>query len=389
MFKYSSSAMINFKKLFSRLKNEDQKIYLCLSGGGVRAMAFHTGVLKYLAQNEMFNKIDSISSVSAGSLLTGFIFSKNNLYWPEDQSFLNETLPLIKETLLSGDLLKKMKNITFEPNIDSWFNRANRLSACIKEVWGIEQQMGDVFSGPNWIINTTCAETGTRFYFFGRNFIGYRYGRFDSSNIYISDALAMSSALPFYIGPYVLKTGEFNWDYSLDDVAPDEDNIQEKFEKIHILDGGIYDNTGLEAFLAMGKGFRKADYKSGLFILSDASEVLREQNSSDWLEISSSGRSKKIMANQVRSLRMRNFHGYLERGDISGYYLRLGDNYFDRQLVRGQLSSGWSNDSIIDSKVGKHVSQLETGLQPLSERDFDGLVSYGYELLRLKKRIFP
>ena len=71
--------MINFKKLFSRLKNEDQKIYLCLSGGGVRAMAFHTGVLKYLAQNEMFNKIDSISSVSAGSLLTGFIFSKNNL----------------------------------------------------------------------------------------------------------------------------------------------------------------------------------------------------------------------------------------------------------------------------------------------------------------------
>ncbi len=381
--------MIDFKKLFARLKNEDKKIYLCLSGGGVRAMAFHTGVLKYLAQNQMLNRIDSISSVSAGSLLTGFIFSKNNLCWPEDQSFIDETLPLIKDTLLSGDLLKKMKDITFEPNVDSWFNRANRLSACIKEVWGIKQQMGDIFSGPNWIINTTCAETGTRFYFFGRNFIGYRYGRFDSSNIYIADALAMSSALPFYIGPYILGTGDFNWDYSMDDVDLDEDNIQEKFEKIHILDGGIYDNTGLEAFLAMGKGFRKVDHKSGLFILSDASEVLKEQNSSDWLEISNSGRSKKIMANQVRSLRMRNFHGYLERDEISGYYLRLGDNYFDRQLARGQLSSVSSNDSIIDSKVGKHVSQLETGLQALSERDFDGLVNYGYELLRLKKRLFP
>ena len=68
--------MINFKKLFSNPKNEDRKIFLCLSGGGVRAMAFHTGVLKYMAQNEMFKRIDSISSVSAGSLLTGFIFSK-------------------------------------------------------------------------------------------------------------------------------------------------------------------------------------------------------------------------------------------------------------------------------------------------------------------------
>ena len=43
------------------------------------------------------------------------------------------------------------------------------------------------------------------------------------------------------------------------------------------------------------------DYRSGLFILSDASEVLREQNE-DWLEFSNSGRSKKIIANQVRSL---------------------------------------------------------------------------------------
>ena len=77
----------------------------------------------------------------------------------------------------------------------------------------------------------------------------------------------------------------------------------------------------------MGKGFRKEDYKSGLFILSDASEVLREQNSSDWLEFSNSGRSKKIIANQVRSLRMRNFHGFLERVvSVSYTHLTLPTN---------------------------------------------------------------
>ena len=56
-------------------------------------MAFHTGLLKYLAQNEMFKRIDSISSVSAGSLLTGFIFSKNGLCWARDHSFLDEIIP--------------------------------------------------------------------------------------------------------------------------------------------------------------------------------------------------------------------------------------------------------------------------------------------------------
>ena len=139
----------------------------------------------------------------------------------------------------------------------------------------------------------------------------------------------------------------------------------------------------------MGKGFRKEDYKSGLFILIDASEVLREQNSSTWLEFSNSGRSKKIIANQVRSLRVRNFHGFLQRGDTFGYYLRLGDNYFDRQLSMGSVSTRLSHDSIINSEVGKHVSQLETGLQSLTEKEFDGLVTYGYELLNLKRSLFP
>ena len=49
----------------------------------------------------------------------------------------------------------------------------------------------------------------------------------------------------------------------------------------------------------------------------------------------------------------------------------------------GPLGTRLSNDSIINSNVGKHVSQLETGLQV--KKEFDGLVTYGYELLNLKR----
>ena len=95
--------MIYLKNFFPDSKTNTEKftyVYLAIN---VKVKTYHTRVLKYLAQNDMLNKIDSISIVLAGSLLTGFIFSKNNLCWPENQSFIHETLPSIKETLLSGD----------------------------------------------------------------------------------------------------------------------------------------------------------------------------------------------------------------------------------------------------------------------------------------------
>src|SRR5688572_11493263 len=46
----------------------EQGTALCLSGGGYRAMLFHTGSLLYLNQRSWLPKIDRISSVSGGSI---------------------------------------------------------------------------------------------------------------------------------------------------------------------------------------------------------------------------------------------------------------------------------------------------------------------------------
>ncbi len=48
-------------------------IGLCLSGGGYRATLFHLGVLWRLNQVGYLNKIDRISSVSGGSILSGVL----------------------------------------------------------------------------------------------------------------------------------------------------------------------------------------------------------------------------------------------------------------------------------------------------------------------------
>tara|TARA_B100001057_G_C22827546_1_gene942031 strand:+ start:1508 stop:1735 length:228 start_codon:yes stop_codon:yes gene_type:complete len=61
---------------------KDPKIVLSLSGGGVRATAFHLGVLKFLAEQQAFKKIKanqffqrSLTGVSQKEVEWHFIFS--------------------------------------------------------------------------------------------------------------------------------------------------------------------------------------------------------------------------------------------------------------------------------------------------------------------------
>src|SRR5262249_48949493 len=48
-------------------------IALCLSGGGFRASLFHLGALRRLHELGVLQRVDKISSVSGGSIFTGFL----------------------------------------------------------------------------------------------------------------------------------------------------------------------------------------------------------------------------------------------------------------------------------------------------------------------------
>ena len=52
-------------------------IALALSGGGIRAMVFHLGVLKYLSEQNKLEEISHISTVSGGSLIIGLLLKEN------------------------------------------------------------------------------------------------------------------------------------------------------------------------------------------------------------------------------------------------------------------------------------------------------------------------
>ncbi|MFN2642446.1 MAG: patatin-like phospholipase family protein, partial [Actinomycetota bacterium] len=56
-------------------------VALCLSGGGKRAALFHLGGLRRLNELGILGKIDTISSVSGGSILAGHLLQALRV-WP-------------------------------------------------------------------------------------------------------------------------------------------------------------------------------------------------------------------------------------------------------------------------------------------------------------------
>ena len=61
-------------------KRERAGVALCLSGGGFRATLFHLGALRRLNETGVLAKVDTISSVSGGSIMAAFLATA--VRWP-------------------------------------------------------------------------------------------------------------------------------------------------------------------------------------------------------------------------------------------------------------------------------------------------------------------
>src|SRR5438128_4448598 len=90
-------------------------------------------------------------------------------------------------------------------------SRANVLSRAIEICWNIHGTLGNLPHKPIWSINGTTAETGRRFRFKLDRFGDYELGYAGASNFKISEAMAVSAALPGAIGPLVIRADEFQW----------------------------------------------------------------------------------------------------------------------------------------------------------------------------------
>jgi len=286
------------------------KLALVLSGGGIRAMLFHLGVLKYLAERKSLEDIARISTVSGGSLLIGLMLNESGMRWPTSSEFLASLLPVLRSKLCARSLqwgaFRQLR--PWQPQF--LLSRANLLALALQREWGVTTSLDELPAHPEWSINGTTAETGRRFRF-KRDSVGdYSLGYATPGAYPLASALAVSAAFPGGFGPLALDTSQFVW-MKRDWDAPPESvtKVDIGYPMLHLYDGGVYDNLGLEPFFDAGKCAPKSD---GLrIVLSDAGAPLPTSFGQRALNPWRLKRVADIMSEQSRALRVRSFMHYL------------------------------------------------------------------------------
>src|SRR5471030_1043320 len=163
---------------------------LALSGGGVRAMTFHLGMLKYLAEQQALERVTQISTVSGGSLLVGLIFHENHGDWPDSAIFLQRIYPALQAKLCSRSLLWSALRQLLNPlNFRFLLSRANLLALALQKEWGVTALLPEIAANPDWSINGTTAENGKRFRFKRDNMGDYSIGYAATTGFPLAQAL--------------------------------------------------------------------------------------------------------------------------------------------------------------------------------------------------------
>ncbi len=234
-----------------------QKIALSCSGGGYRAASFHLGSMSYLNRHiyngkPLLENVKLISTVSGGTI-TGVVYA---LHKQKGKSFRDiyhflldqlHTLDLVKggiEKLNPGALWNnthKHKNLinAFAEQYDDAFTKG----ATIADLDGLNSHLEAV------VFNSTEFNNAIDFRFknMGTGYSGNYYipvGQDIAAEIKLSDVMASSACFPGGFEP-LLWPDDF-----VHEQAPHISELKKNSKApVGIMDGGIYDNQGIESIL--------------------------------------------------------------------------------------------------------------------------------------------
>lgn len=377
------------------------KIGLALSGGGFRAAAFHAGVLQRLADNGWLERVQQISSVSGGSLFTGLVFHASGYRWPTSKQYLEEVLPYIRGLITKKSLQADafLWSLLFNPlNWRFLLSRANLLERSIESLWSISATLDQLPQYPVWSINGTTAENGRRFRFKSGIAGDYEIGYAHVQSFKLAGAMAMSAAFPGGIGPLTFDTKKYEWikRESWDSVKAPEPIIP-KYQRLHLYDGGVYDNLGIEPFFDVGKqSIKKDNYRNNVvnfMILSDGGAPYPRGAIPSPLHPCRLKRVADIGFDQARALRVRSFVNFIQNNNAYGMYLQIGSDpvkSIERYVMkRSDRSKPKSSIEWLTSDDIRKAVCYPTTLRRMVVEDFNLLVRHGYETTQWNELLLP
>jgi NTE family protein len=346
----------------------EDKIALCLSGGGYRAMVFHLGALWRLNELGYLGRIDRFSSVSGGSITAGVLALK----WSELGVTPGAPSPCFGIVV---DVVRRMAGETID--VGSIFAGAlgpgtisDKIRAAYDKLLFHGATLQDLPDAPRFVFNATSVQSGVLWRFSKPYMADWRVGQVLNPRVPLAAAVAASAAFPPVLSPAKLDLRKYGCVFEPGSGA---DLEKEPYvSKAILTDGGVYDNLGLET------AWKR--YKTVL--VSDAGGQLAAEPDphQDWGR--HSFRVLELIDNQVRSLRKRQVIGAFEAKSRLGTYWG----------IRTDISRYTLTDALpcpLDETT--KIAEIATRLKKLSNEDQERLINWGYAVAdaAMRKHVDP
>ena len=339
-------------------------VALCLSGGGYRAALFHLGVLRRLNELGTLGYVDTISGVSGGSILAGYL-AQHVERWPEP----GERVAGFAEDIAPGFRAFTRKNIR-----TLWIlRRPGNAAAAVQSLQRryekdvIQLPLSGLPERPAFVFSATDLSFGVNWVFRRHEAGSYAAGylRPPPADWPAAKAVAASSCfppafepMPLDIAPERLKSGTF----------PRGERRDELVRDLHLSDGGVYDNMALEA---VWKNHRAV-------LVSDGGAVFNRTAPHGL--ISQIGRYLAIQGNQAGAIRKRwlisQFMSDDEDNRLRGVYFGIGSN-------ASHFHEGAPGYSEADVDL---IARIRTDLDFFSDAEAGVLQNHGYLLAEAAMR---
>ena len=324
-----------------------RNIGLALSGGGSRAIAFHLGCMRALHDLGLMRRMQVISSVSGGSVISAMYAYSSDSFSAFDGrvvQLLRRGLQrdIVRETLRPNSirktvqaqfvigaatvvrLLRRLISSVIRLGDGLWntppvltFSRSEAFRDVLSRSLFGNTRMRDVARDSlDTVVNTTELRTGSAFRFGSRRSGCWRFGTINPEEALLADAVAASAAYPVLF-PALDRSYRFT-----------RKGITSEPSRVLLADGGVFENLGVSP---MEPG-REASISTNVFnpdfiICCDAGTGLFDADSYPIWWPSRMHRSFLTVFRKVQDATRGRLHRLSEWGDISGFVLSyLGQN---------------------------------------------------------------
>jgi NTE family protein len=347
------------------------------------------GVLSRLARDGRLEEVTYLSTVSGGSLCAGLVFAHNNFAWPTGFEYETRVLLEIAHVLKETDLKRALITRILTRFFKLAETRADDLSALMQKHWGIDIALKDLPPTPRWMINATCYETGKNWRFERFRMGDYVFGYTYDTDLPLSDAMAASAGFPGLIGALALETSQPRWfkyragvqETLVLDAEESRDKktepVEPAYSPVHLWDGGVYDNHGLEGLHDFVDGWRE---DIDFLLVSDAAgrsqpQAFRPGTQALYRIITG------IMMDQIRSLRSRAILERLINHGDRGAFLQIGNTCEEILRAAGRADEIKTKcRGRLSREEAKRAATIETDIARLDTETFQLLFRHGFEV---------